>query len=788
MKDTVVVSWPRFKRVFWNNPALIWAGNSDQELINNIVGDQYKLKWNTESDFNKIRALLEDENELDEDEVEHDFGSFLIANNNLQGVESINSVNDVKRKTYKKMEEESWKFYAQKYKIESEEILVILLSKTELAVQKTLDALNNPKIRLIVNPVFQYIRENQQNKFQYVARALLFDKELKKISLQGFTKNSTKKEFYRFIYHYDVISKITKIQSLSLIILDPVSLILKNTKAGAMQYFESFSAIPAKKASITKNNKLSEHELIARSIIKASGDFLLYDPTGKFDPNGQYSFYNVARMRNLDVRTRLFDENNSLYPKNLDQYETLRNNGDLRMLIKNPHNTKTKDQIFENSQFYFELIEKSYFTFGSKYIWNDIGYFFEKDDTFDINQKIHNFLSSGFIGQFNSDNVTIDSIFIDSKELELAIYKYLMGDLFLEYSSRVFMPFHFKKTKIEHHLQTKENYNLTPNFFQFNTINTIAQLHYKNARIIWYDYEGFSDVFPILDYTGTSQQVVSQVSVIETINGKVVNSEDIVIDTIDISYQKLVELILSIYSNKADYYVVYNKSYENTRNKEILEIIKNVIKDTENSSVSEFAHWFKQNVGTIDDFTRIIMHINNNTIDLYDCFSYRNIAIPKDIFAFDITPNGIHPLNIDQNLEKHPFAGKLSIFLKDLKFYGSIKKVEKLITSNKLELKTMITPYSDLIIQKGTMAMDEAILRYHKITGDAQWNKIKNELAKYCHNDVKAMIMVYEFIMEIIRAKFPEINDFEYQIDKTKYPQFQYTLKEGKIELQRIGE
>ncbi|TNK92339.1 hypothetical protein C4M83_03000 [Mycoplasmopsis pullorum] len=74
--------------------------------------------------------------------------------------------------------------------------------------------------------------------------------------------------------------------------------------------------------------------------------------------------------------------------------------------------------------------------------------------------------------------------------------------------------------------------------------------------------------------------------------------------------------------------------------------------------------------------------------------------------------------------------------------------------------------------------MDEAIKRYVGITDDNVWNYISEKLKEYCENDVLAMIMVYEFIMQIVRTTNPEIDNYEYNLDSSDVV---YALEEQKI-------
>ncbi|MHA0272859.1 hypothetical protein ACXYFN_02350 [Mycoplasma sp. 48589B] len=116
-------------------------------------------------------------------------------------------------------------------------------------------------------------------------------------------------------------------------------------------------------------------------------------------------------------------------------------------------------------------------------------------------------------------------------------------------------------------------------------------------------------------------------------------------------------------------------------------------------------------------------------------------------------------------------------------FYYSIKKIEKYITHLGLRLKTLITPYADLEIQKGTMAMEKAMQRNAGIIGDNLWNEMTVPALKmYCENDVKAMIMVYELIMYLGRLKFKdELDEFEYKITKDDFTY--YINDDGKLDI-----
>ena len=62
----------------------------------------------------------------------------------------------------------------------------------------------------------------------------------------------------------------------------------------------------------------------------------------------------------------------------------------------------------------------------------------------------------------------------------------------------------------------------------------------------------------------------------------------------------------------------------------------------------------------------------------------------------------------------------------------------------------MIKPYKSLEVQNGLMAMNKAIQRYLDAIGNKEWNDVSKQLKAYCENDVKAMIMVYHFVLFLL--------------------------------------
>lgn len=220
-------------------------------------------------------------------------------------------------------------------------------------------------------------------------------------------------------------------------------------------------------------------------------------------------------------------------------------------------------------------------------------------------------------------------------------------------------------------------------------------------KVVWYDFEAFS--LPICPLKGflPFQQVVSQVSIIVTNNLKEIEKNNIVIDPKNIVLNDLFEIIKAIYKPN-HFYVVYNKSYENTRLKEILSFLNR----NENKNAEEAR--------------KMVCEIIENTIDLADFF---------------ITSRSSYP----------------AIFIPDLKGKHSIKLLEKYITSKRPNLPYKIKEYKNLDIKNGMMAMECANNRALGIIGDQEWATKSAMLKEYCENDVRAMILVFYLIKDITK-------------------------------------
>ncbi len=246
------------------------------------------------------------------------------------------------------------------------------------------------------------------------------------------------------------------------------------------------------------------------------------------------------------------------------------------------------------------------------------------------------------------------------------------------------------------------NYLFLDSKQNLNTFNSTIKKIQNANKVIWYDFEGFSLPFSPLTGYGPYDQVIFQVSIIKTVknveNGEPIN---IVFDPQNISYEDFFEIVKNIYSEDGDCYVVYNRSYEIKKMKKMLEVLR------------------KQNYEKTSEFEKMFNHIEQKTVDLMDLFKI-------------LGKNKVPP-----------------VMLSDQKLKYSIKNIEKHISQNNIHLPRKIQEYKNLEIQNGLIAMEIAIKRSINIIGDLEWKSYEKKLKKYCENDVRAMIMVYDFVLSL---------------------------------------
>ncbi|AWX42851.1 Domain of uncharacterised function(DUF2779) [Metamycoplasma cloacale] len=235
----------------------------------------------------------------------------------------------------------------------------------------------------------------------------------------------------------------------------------------------------------------------------------------------------------------------------------------------------------------------------------------------------------------------------------------------------------------------------------------------KNSKLVWFDFEGVSLPIPLMDYNIAWNQIPCQTSIIKTENNEIYDSFDYIYDPQKLNADVLCQIIDDIYDPLASGYVVFNQTYEKSRINELIDMIslfntKNVISDEKYEDI--------KNKGN---------KIVELMIDIADFFKCK-------------TADGVC---------------SAAIHISALKGLYSIKKIEKFVTSNNFDLKHKITPYSELEVKNGSMALQIATSRACNAIKDLEWQEYCSKLKLYCHNDVLAMIMAFDLIQYVLEHK-----------------------------------
>ncbi|MGZ9453624.1 DUF2779 domain-containing protein [Mycoplasma sp. AC157] len=522
-------------------------------------------------------------------------------------------------------------------------VYVVKSKNSEEAIIETENILKNNKYKVILYPVFKY--ENA------IAKPTLIDLKNKKISILKLSTSTKRKDILRPFWDFWITNKIVKLENISLFLLNLSEESKKNEKDFSEVFYLNINKTK-KSLSKSMEKELNNDLFFYKTIIYQQGlTPQEYDSMikGEFVPEN--NIYAMISSRTLPINSK----KNEYY-----DFETIEE------IIENINEAKSIND-FDN------LTIEDNSLFGTNSDFNDI--LSLKEPTI-----------FGYSGNILKKEKIISLI----ENKNIASIKTQLNDNFL-YSQINSQDIKiFKSAELE---------------------NIIDILNDKNKRIVWYDFEGFSLPYPPMNGVLPYQQLVFQLSIKETLGNKIISNnfenENVVYDPQKLTIKTFEEIITKIYSNKADYFVVFNKGYELTRIKEMLKLIE------------------KEDLQMHQKLSNYFAHIVKNTIDLADFFS-----------------------GYSETRKNLPF-----IFIPELKGFYSIKKIEKYITKHNIKLEHLITPYVELEIQNGLSAMNKAIARYIGFIGDKEWQEIKKDLKKYCENDVMAMIMVKDFINFLIKEK-----------------------------------
>ncbi|MDR0674956.1 MAG: DUF2779 domain-containing protein [Mycoplasmataceae bacterium] len=228
----------------------------------------------------------------------------------------------------------------------------------------------------------------------------------------------------------------------------------------------------------------------------------------------------------------------------------------------------------------------------------------------------------------------------------------------------------------------------------YRTRETKELFSLLKPKKVYFDFETINPATCVIDDTTPYTQIVTQVSIIKD-NLPPIN---IVVDPQNINVNDLKNIIDQIYNGNDCSYIVYNKSFECNRLKEMAVLINDSL------------------------YTQKIQIINQQIYDL--CIFF----IPaKDL-----------------------------ITIRELAGFFSIKNILPIVQRETPEIfqgSGAIDYHALHAIHHGGEALNKTSRRFFGLINDQEWIKLVEDLKAYCENDVRAMIAVEQYIKHLIDDK-----------------------------------
>ncbi|ENY54180.1 Hypothetical protein, DUF2779 family [Metamycoplasma alkalescens 14918] len=543
-------------------------------------------------------------------------------------------------------------FYKKKYQISDQKIKFISLKNT--LENRILETKKaiEEGYTLLINPIFEY-----QNCY---SKVLFCDLKQNYFGNLNYSNKTKKKNILKAYFDYHIIKNYFDIKEI--FILKPKFQKAKNIKKNKLDFLLSkYSSISKAGISIDKEKKnaLSEDEINALYIS---------------DPNFEYS--SKRKTKNS--------------PKN---------NISILEHIK-------ANMIFANYDFDAKKIADDHEKINSIYTcsFKEFLYLINNYNNLDVDWKI---TKDDFIDNFGA-NIWFLKIF------NKAFPNYEFG------SKNILKVISGVENKINslQKKQIKEFYDnnliaIDPNIENLFEYKVIAN---KEINIAWFDFEGVSLPYPMMDNVAHWNQIISQTSIIKTKNNQIYQSNDFVYDPLNYDLNTYKKIVDDLYDKEISYYIIYNEGYEKTKLNEIKEKMWFYINKKQLSS-NEY-----------QEYCQKIDFIVNRLVDICKFFS----------------PHG-----------SQYFVRNRTINLGQIHGSYSIKKIEYFVTKNNLAkyLKHKIIPYSELNVKNGSLALLIATTRALGVIGDEEWKQKTSDLKKYCHNDVLAMLMTANLIEYLMNKK-----------------------------------
>lgn len=381
----------------------------------------------------------------------------------------------------------------------------------------------------------------------------------------------------------------------------------------------------------------------------------------------------------FNLNSKIFEQNNDVNKqpsKNENKLAIIReliNKFDINIKELLDHKNRLEGQIKETPYIIpgpFIVHRNDHSIFKDTDLWKELRYLYAC-------KGYEMFKYSGKIINFSCDNLDLIRKYIESKIDNIDLTEFLKGT---------------NETQLKYQqLYLKNEKNILLDEKEY--IKLIENL---KSKLVFFDFETINPAIRVVNNSLPFTQVITQNSVIID-NGLKQDLEcnNLMCDPKMIDNNFFKEVVDSLYRGSDYSYVVYNKSFECSRLKEIKQFIND------------------------KDYSEKIDTIINNIFDLADFFK-----VTKD---------------------------KYVIFCKELKGFYSIKKILPLVNkyANYIFDETKCIDYNTLEISNGAICQAKTLARFYNKITDQEWTQVVMNSKKYCENDVRAMVAILKFIQEL---------------------------------------
>lgn len=592
-------------------------------------------------------------------------------------------------------------YMLQKAKAENKSIYFLTAKSTKEKIIETQKVMQNESVDIVVEPVFCF--KNALSNLAYI------DKTNSSCGILLFSTSTKRNDLLKVYWNWQILSKTIpsfKVHTINFVMLKSSHLLKKGEVVFCENPFcnttNTYPKLSSSNLSRYKFYCYRDEEFFKDLLIKKMGQNKKGSPITAFEyvVNNFSSFeleqenfesYVEKRAENfvkysVSILPFLKDKIKSLLASNLSNNKDLKKFFEFFLRLE----ASEKDYVFQPLETYIERIEKAKeWTAILPLLCSELRFFRPNHSVVMILER------------FMPEIANFSGYLLPTKtKLEILEAAPLLPTLINDRIATNF--FH----TIAYEFCTKK---MNVVYYHAFELEKLIKNFQKAKKIVWFDFESLGFPLPAVDFSLPFQQVPTQLSFIVThppSHSSPVKIKNYIFDPLVLNYTHSQKIIDLLFEEQATYYVVFNHSYEETKLREAVDLIYRTTKNYE----------------LLAEYREKFFYIKERIFDIQQFFFVSKIKSES---------------------EWEPS----SVFIPALRGKYGIKAIEKFLSEFRPTLvASFLTPYKELSVQNGSMAMMETVRRALGECGNNEWQRVSTNLKKYCENDVKAMIMVFSFI------------------------------------------